>query len=149
MNLVFVFVLFISFFILSSQYFPKNTYSFTSFDSRFGGDFSYFIVQTSAHFVSIERQSIYVIKRGACKPWTFSIGGQCVAPGGPQSCRPRELAKRWVRRWAMLKPPLPSNWVNTIITCLKIIISKIISLSIIFIFSIHSPLQRRYWIYCF
>lgn len=61
---------------------------------------------------------IYVISRGACKPCTASIDGQCVAPGGPQSCKLRELAKRCVKRCAMLKPPLPSNWVSTIITCL-------------------------------
>lgn len=62
--------------------------------------------------------SHHVINRGACKPCTVSIGGQCVAPGGPQSCKPRELAKRCVKRCAMLKPPLPSSCVNTMITCL-------------------------------
>lgn len=60
----------------------------------------------------------HVMRRGACKPCTLSMEGQCVAPGGPQSCKPRELAKRCVSRWAMLKPPLPSNWVRTMITCL-------------------------------
>lgn len=73
---------------------------------------------------SLATMLVYVMKRGACKPCTFSMGGQWVAPGGPQSWRPRELAKRWVRRWAILKPPLPSNCVNTIITCLKFIEKK-------------------------
>lgn len=62
----------------------------------------------------------HVIKRGAWSPWTVSIAGQCVAPGGPQSCKPREFANRWVNRWAILNPPLPSNCVKTIITCLQI-----------------------------
>lgn len=62
----------------------------------------------------------HVINLGACSPWTLSMAGQCVAPGGPQSCKPREFARRCVKRCAMLNPPLPSNCVSTIITCLWI-----------------------------
>lgn len=64
--------------------------------------------------------SHHVINRGACRPCTVSIGGLCVwlTPSGPQSCKPLEFAKRCVKRCAILNPPLPSNCVSTIITCL-------------------------------
>lgn len=65
-------------------------------------------------------ETYYVINRGEWSPSTWgSISGQWHAFGGPQSCRPSEFARRWVKRWAIEKPPLPSNWVSTIITCLK------------------------------
>lgn len=72
------------------------------------------------HIYWIQSLSHHVISRGACRPCTVSIGGLCVwlTPNGPQSCNPREFARRCVNRWAILKPPLPSNCVSTIITCL-------------------------------
>lgn len=63
---------------------------------------------------------IYVIRRGLCSPSTWvSIGGQCCVSDGPQSCKFPLLASLCVKRCAMEKPPLPSNCVNTIITCLE------------------------------
>lgn len=62
----------------------------------------------------------YVIRRGECNPSTpSSTGGKWESSDGPQSWRPLEVANLWVNRWAIEKPPLPSNCVNTIITCLK------------------------------
>ena len=60
-----------------------------------------------------------VIGLGAWRPYMKrSIGGTWLVPNGPQSCRPDEYETRCVKRCAMEKPPAPSNWVNTIITCL-------------------------------
>lgn len=54
--------------------------------------------------------------------WSPSTSGPTVGQWsefcGPQSCKPLVREGRWVRRWAMLNPPLPSSCVRTIITCL-------------------------------
>lgn len=56
---------------------------------------------------------------GACKPSSVeSRAGMCSVPVGPQSCRPACKATLWVSLCAMEKPPEPSSWVSTIITCL-------------------------------
>lgn len=101
----------------------RNTHTYICiYIDNYISDFSVFFWTNISASPSPSSSSFpsYVIRRGACKPCTFSMGGQCVAPGGPQSCRPRELAKRCVSRCAMLKPPLPSNCVSTIITCLQV-----------------------------
>ena len=57
---------------------------------------------------------------GLCSPSSLvSRCGMWWVPGGPQSWSPEWRESRCVRRWAMEKPPEPSNWVSTIITCLK------------------------------
>lgn len=61
------------------------------------------------------------IGRGVCKPVTVEVSdGSWHSPGGPQSFNPPWEESRWMRRWAMAKPPLPSNWVKTSSTCLEL-----------------------------
>lgn len=61
----------------------------------------------------------FQIGRGVWSPVTVEVNkGWWDSPGGPQSLRPPWDESRWMRRWAIAKPPPPSSWVKTNSTCL-------------------------------